>query len=170
MIGLETATIVAAPRSAVVRLAGPDDAQGLLEELYFAYLDDRVGLGLKPNPARMRPFIEMLLTPGKGFVGIIGDDTIEASVGVVVDQHWYSDAWVLMEKWVYVAEDQRGSGHVDKLFDFLRSVKRQVEAEFGHPVPVITSLLTKARLAAKERLWARQGTKVGAIFLLEDRP
>lgn len=150
------------PHSPEVRLATQDDAQALLETLYFGYLDDRVGLGLKPDPKMMRPFIELILTPGRGFVGIIEDATgeIAASIGIVVDRHWYSSEWVMMEKWVYVAPECRGGGHIDRLFDFLHTVKRETG------LPLITSLMTKERLAAKERLWGKHGAKIGAIFLL----
>jgi hypothetical protein len=168
MIGLESASAATFLNSPVVRVAGPDDAQALLEELYWTYLDDRVGLGLPPSPKRMRPFIEHILTPGQGFVGIIEGDGIEASIGLLVDQHWYSDEWLLLEKWVFVSEKHRGSGHLDKLFDFACGVKAQIE-ESGQPCHVITSLLTEERLAAKERLWARRGKKIGAIFLLGDK-
>ncbi len=94
-----------------------------------------------------------------GFIGVIRGDKIEASVGLVLDQWWYSDDWCLGERWCFVQPEFRRKNHARRLVDFSKWCAEKLH------VPLAMSVLSTIRTEAKERLFRRKLTHVGGIFM-----
>lgn len=94
-----------------------------------------------------------------GFIGVIRDDHVEASVGLNITQWWYSSEWCLQERWCYVRIDYRRKNHARRLVDFAKWCADKMS------LPLAMSVLSTTRTEAKERLFRRKMTHVGGIFM-----
>lgn len=105
-----------------------------------------------------------------GLIGVIrGDAGLEASVGLVIDQWWYTLKYCLSERWVFVSpaarsrpefDRKRGEkGHATLLMEWAQWCAQQFR------VPLQMGIMSTQRTEAKERLYRRKMTPVGSLFM-----
>jgi len=100
-------------------------------------------------------------------IGLIdGPDRIEAAVCLDCIQHWYSDAWFWVDRFLYVHPAHRRSRHAIRLLRFCRW---WYEAN-GRSAPVVLSIETLNERESKERLYSRYARRVGASFVIGKLP
>lgn len=144
-------------RPSNVRLARPDEGDAIYQLLLGLY-DENGTFSIDPVKTRLR--IEEMLDPAHGVVGIIeGPGGPEATVGLVINSHWYSSDPVLAELWNYVLPDHRRSTHAKSLIEF----GKWASDSLG--IPLLMDILSTTRTAAKERLYRRQLEHVGSYFM-----
>jgi GNAT superfamily N-acetyltransferase len=109
-----------------------------------------------------------------GMIGVIDaddGDRIIASIGLWFTEWWWSDAPVIMTKWLYVRPEARHAGvaHFKALFEFGLWVRQEIQGDI--PIPVLLELThdsaidDTALVERKDRLFARFARRVGSVFL-----
>ena len=112
------------------------------------------------NPAKVGAWLLMGLNRDNSSIGIIrGPGGIEAACGVYLATSWYTDDIYVEEVFNYVRPDYRRSTHAKHLIQFAKWFAENLN------VPLLMGIMTTKRLAAKERLYERQLTKIGSLFL-----
>ena len=151
-----------------VRLGTPADEAAMLKLALAAWEEN----GIKDvNPEKMLAMIKPALYLWQGLVGIIGEPNqkIEGAVLLRMSQMWYSDAWMLEEKAIFVDPEFRKSQggrksstklHASTLCDFSKKVADELN------IPLIIGVLSNHRTESKIRLYERSfGPPAGAFFL-----
>ena len=140
-----------------VVLATPEDFNEMFDVLMENYRENGIhSLDVK----KVCSWLAMGLHRDKSAIGIIrGKDGIEACCGVYLASYWYSSDVYVEEVFNYVRPDYRRSSHAKHLISFAKWFAESLN------VPLLMGILTTSRLEAKERLYSRQLTKVGALFL-----
>lgn len=109
---------------------------------------------------KVRDFIRQATDQKGAMIGLIrGGLGIEASIGMVIDQWWYSDSWILSERWIFVHPDHRKKNHAARLTDFAKWCDKQLN------LPLAVGIMSTTRVEAKERLYRRKFTYVGGFFM-----
>lgn len=151
-----------------VRLATPADEEALLDLAIRAWKENGI---LDVNREKMRGMIRPALYLWQGLCGIIGEPgkPIEGAVLLRVSQMWYSDAWMVEEKAVFVDPDYRkvngtrsshAMGHARRLVEFSKQVADSLN------IPLIIGVLSNTRTKSKIRMYERHfGEPAGAFFL-----
>ncbi len=157
-----------------VRLAGPDDFDGIFDLRTGLHaenaLQDALGNRVPISEDKIRHMVMRALVPVEdrypAWIGVIGShDLIEAAVYLGVEQPWYSDALMLVERFVYIRPEYRQSTHFQDLIAWskLQSDKSGIR-------PLIMGVITADREAAKCRLYRRHlGDPAGSTFLYTGR-
>ena len=144
-----------------VRLGTPADEAAMLKLALAAWEEN----GIKDvNPEKMLAMIKPALYLWQGLVGIIGEPRgkIEGAVLLRMTQMWYSDAWMLEEKAIFVDPEFRSAkgGRARRLCDFSKKVADELN------LPLIIGVLSNHRTEAKVKLYERSfGPPAGAFFL-----
>jgi GNAT superfamily N-acetyltransferase len=94
----------------------------------------------------------------RGFIGLIRGERIEGSVGLLLDQWWYTSEWCLQELWCFVHPDFRRQNHARRLVDFAKWCSDKMEMR------LVMGIMSTQRTEAKERLYRRKLTPVGGLF------
>jgi len=151
-----------------VRLARPTDEEAVYQLLLKLYEENAL---LPMDENKVRAAIRAGTHGQGGIVGVIdGKDGIEASIGMVLSQFWYTKAWHLNELWCFVRPDRRNSTHARRLIEFGKwcadhlSGSEEPEGA-GRRVPLLLGIVTRHRLLPKMRLFQRQAPQVGALFM-----
>lgn len=93
---------------------------------------------------------------------IIGEEGIEGSVGMTVDEFDYSDERHIMVRWMGIAPSMRHRTHLgSRLMSFVRWFHTTAA-----PLPVFLSSLTTTDLKAKVLMLQRQAPLVGVVHAL----
>jgi hypothetical protein len=141
-----------------VRRAFDHDEQSLLVLLRQAHKDN--GIFDDMNEEKVVAEILRGTRGGGGIIGVIdGPNGIEASVGLYLEQLWYSDTWWLVDHWNYVREDCRRSTHARRLIEWSKWCSDQMG------VDLLMGVMSNKRTEAKVRLYRRQLPYIGAFFL-----
>lgn len=120
---------------------------------------------LEMNPVKVRTFLERMLRRGAdglwGEIGVIDGDhgDLAGSVCIVLDQWWFTDEWILAERWNYVAPEYRQSTYAKDLINYAKWFSD------GMKLPLEMGIITTHRTEAKVRLYRRQLRMVGAYFV-----
>ena len=144
-----------------IRLGTPADEDAMLKLALAAWEEN----GIKDvNPEKMLGMIKPALYLWQGLVGIIGEPRgkIEGAVLLRMTQMWYSDAWMLEEKAIFVDPEFRSAkgGRARRLCDFSKKVADELN------LPLIIGVLSNHRTEAKVKLYERSfGPPAGAFFL-----
>ena len=144
-----------------IRLGTPEDEAAMLELAMRAWEEN----GIKDvNQTKMLGMIRPALYLWQGLVGIIGEPgkKIEGAVLLRMSQMWYSDAWMLEEKAIFVDPEFRSAkgGRARRLCDFSKKVADELN------LPLIIGVLSNHRTEAKVKLYERSfGPPAGAFFL-----
>ena len=139
-----------------VRIANPADGDTLYAHLLNLHGENAIA---PLNPVKARVAVQSMVSQRGGISGIIdGEKGIEASIGLFLNQPFYSDAWHLEEVWNFVHPDHRRTTHAKRLLEFGKWCADRLK------VPLFASILTTTRLAPKMRLYQRQLKQVGATF------
>jgi hypothetical protein len=140
------------------------------EPLYELLLDlHKRGPSLKSFPPSPKKLIETIKagTEQRGMIiGVIdGEDlgVIVASVGMVLMPPWWSDTAMLIQRWIYSRPGTRGLS--DSLFRFSEWAREYMSEGLDRPMVLEQSHVWGDRIAARDRLFARHGRKIGSVFL-----
>jgi hypothetical protein len=166
--------------TSVVRLATEADEDALYDLLMALWVDNPLGLPARPEVVLANILSGTRPKIGKplAIIGVIDDVSRETpalvgSVGLFLGQAaWFvDDIWWMFERWMYVrptAPDR--AAHAAALFDWTREQRDKMREGLGPDYPwafeVVMSWTGSDRQAAKDRLWAKHGTKVGSSFIL----
>jgi N-acetylglutamate synthase-like GNAT family acetyltransferase len=146
-------------RPANIRFGVPSDENAILDLMRAAYKEQPV---FPLNEDKMRDRIKECLKLKNGFMAVTTDDK-GGPVGYLiatVSSFWYTDSHMVEELSNFVHPDYRTSGSRGKhLIEFAKWFAEQMD------LPLIFSILSTQRLAAKTRLYQRQGTLAGAVFV-----
>jgi hypothetical protein len=152
-----------------VRIARPDEGQKIFDTLMLLAEEN----ALAPvSEEKVRGMIARCRGPEPGQYrdGVIGlidapDGSIAATVGIIMGQWWYTNAWHCEEVWSFVHPDHRdhlkegGENYAESLIDFSKWWGEQM----GNPV--LMGVLSTHRTLGKIRLYSRKIPLVGALYL-----
>lgn len=144
-----------------VRMAKPGDENAIFKMLCLAQKENGI---FSMSERKVRDFIRQATEQRGGIIGIIeGKHYIEASIGLIVENWWYTDQWSIGERWNFVHPNHRKSDHAKKLIEFAKwcSDSMQLDLEMG--------VISNERTEAKIRLYRRQMPMVGAFFMYKAR-
>lgn len=148
-----------------VRLLRPEDVESLYSLLTTEIWGENGLFPFSEEKVRRMLNIASKITPWKQgdpmvIVGVIGEPgKVEGSVGLVVAQFWYTEAWHMEDCWTCVGKDYRSSEHAAALLAFSKQMQRQME------LPLLMGILSDIRTEAKLRYFRRAlGEPVGAVF------
>jgi hypothetical protein len=161
----------------IVRLATHADEDALYDLLMGLHRDNPLGLPYRPEVvlANIRAGTRPEAGKPQAVIGVIDgeDGELLGSVGLFLGQAaWFvDDIWWLFERWLYVRPtDPERAAHATALFEFARESRDKMRADLGPDYPwsfeVVMSWTGGDRQEAKDRLWAREGEKVGSSFIL----
>lgn len=142
-----------------VRRAVPDDVGSLLEML--TEMGEETGL----YPFAPGKVLQLLQGSFSGLnptiIGAIGPvGAVEASIGLLPAQPWYTESYHVGDVWNYVRRDFRVSGHAASLIEFGKDIANKTGLDF------ISGVTSADRTEAKMRLYRRHfDTCLGGLFL-----
>lgn len=140
-----------------VRMARPEDEDSIYALLMLLWKEN--GL-FELTEAKVREAIRKATERRGGIIGVIeGPNGLEASVGLHLEQLWYSDDWWLVEYWNFVREEYRRSTHARRLIEFSKWCADNLGLD------LFMGIVTNERTEAKVRLYRRQLPYVGGFFL-----
>jgi len=110
---------------------------------------------------RVRSFIREATEQRGAIIGVIRGETgeLEASVGMVIDQWWYTLEWCLSERWLFVKPQCRRSTHARRLVDYAKHAAEKMG------IPLQMGIMSTQSTAKKEALYARKMTRLGGIYM-----
>lgn len=113
------------------------------------------------NKEKVAAWAMMACNQDHAVIGLIKGPTgeIEAACAVFLGCMWYSDDPYIEEIFNYVRPNHRKTTHAKHLIEFMKWFAESLG------IPALVGIMTTKRLAAKERLYGRQLTKIGALFL-----
>lgn len=162
--------IFPAAKPKLVRLAEPNDApklRALLDRLHAEV----------PNPADLTPddekvwgVIHAACNRQGAIAGIIdgpGGEII-ASMGIFWNEPWWTKQGILSQYWKFVDPDYRYGGRLyHALMQFARWHRDDMRLRLGYPIQLEDSFIAKEGLAARQRLWAKNGRCIGMLFMMK---
>lgn len=95
---------------------------------------------------------------------IEGPERIEAAICLDAMQHWYSDDWFWVDRFIYVHPLHRKSRRVFTLLRFAEWWHQQTGA------PVVLTIETQHDVARKAKLYSRFGRLIGGTFVIGKLP
>lgn len=139
-----------------VRLAAPEDVDGLMDLLRLACEED----GRHPlDEAKLLNVISGYFNKMGVVIVVIGEvGKPIASLLMVVDQVWYSNDYQLLELSLFVHPEHRRSDYAKQLMAFSK------QASDGLDLNLTIGVLSNERTEPKVRLYKRQFKQAGAFF------
>lgn len=160
LIGDVEPSAPAAPEPAV-RLATEADEDALMEFCRVIHADNGV---CSFSERKVWETIRLATRGGGGIIGVIdGPNGFEASICLFLDQFYFSEDWILQERWVFVHPGHRKKQHFDRLIDYARACQAKM-SEGGEFMPLFCGVGTRTRVMAKIRLWSQSFPLIGAKF------
>ena len=156
-----------------VRIATATDERALFDLLMGLAEDNPDPASLPIAKPKIEKFVRAACTGNGGIAGVIdGPSGLVASVGVFLNQPWYTEAWTLSTHWLYVDPAYRASGRLSAaLFKFALQHRRDLSRLSGMALGLDISFVSKKRVAARTRLWRRYAPQHGAMFyVFPDEP
>ena len=152
-----------------VRLADRGDEKRLLDLFLFAHSENGIGKVYIPE---VEAIIAKACNHEAGFVIAVidGPERIEAALGLRLDKLWYADpnvaeSWFYSDLLFYVHPLHRRSRHAIRLLQFAKWWEERTDP----PMAVVLNLLPRDAFEAKDRFFARHGTRVGSAFAMGER-
>lgn len=140
-----------------VRIAVPADEPALIGLMREAYKEQPI---FPLNEDKMLQVIRRCTNREGGVIGIIdGPKGPRGYIIAVLTQFWYTDSWHLEELSNFVHPDHRQEHLPRQLIEFVKWFAEQCS------VPLLMGILSTQRLEAKIRLYRRQFTPCGALFV-----
>ena len=144
-----------------ITLATPEDEEQILAIASKAWKENGVA---NIDFEKVRGMIRPALYLWQGLCGVMKQPNgrIEGGVLLRMTQMWYSNAWILEEKIIFVDPEFRNAkgGRARRLCEF----SKKVSDDLG--IPLMIGVLSSHRTAAKIKLYERQfGEPAGAFFL-----
>lgn len=155
---------------AQVRVAKPEDEDDLMGMLRRMHRDN-------PQPFPMseelvRETVQRAITPNRNSLddcqsvcGIIGEDCIEASIGLVTTHMWFSDAPFLAKLWFWVVPEYRRHPHARALMQFSTKLADALQMQMR----IANMVKEGEKSVADDRLWKRHlgGEWCGSSYLYQ---
>jgi hypothetical protein len=143
-----------------VSLASPADEDDLYQHLLLLHKEN--GL-YTVSERKVRETIRVATEQRGGVIGVIrGDDGLEGSIGMMLDQWWYTEDFCLGERWVFVHKDHRRKPHASRLIDFGKWAASQMG------VSLQIGIMSTKQTEAKMRMYQRKLTQIGGFFMHPD--
>jgi GNAT superfamily N-acetyltransferase len=142
-----------------VRVATRQDEAQLIELLEQMHAEG----GLLPlSVYRARDMFARSFDRKGGIIGVIGaEGDIEAAIGLLLTNFWYTDETHIEEYFLFVRPDRRRSNHAKTLIEFARRCAEAIK------IPLVIGVLSHQRMESKVRLYRRQlGPPSGAFFVV----
>lgn len=140
-----------------VRLATEADEGPLLNLLMAAYAENAI---FAVNPEKVLEAIRLGTQRKGGIIGVVdGHGEIAGSVGLLLEQYWYSDEWSVGERWNFVRENYRATSYGRDLIEFAKwsSDEMGLALQMG--------VMSTKRTKAKVKLYERKMQMIGAYFI-----
>lgn len=151
-----------------VDMALPEDEDAIFDVLVGLHKENGI---FTYSEAKTRMFIRLGTQQQGGIIGVIrGPEGIEGTVGLVLDQWWYTDDWCLSERWCYVPvqyrknltkrdiEQGRSGTHANRLIEFSKWVADQLG------VPLQMGVMSTRQTQAKMKLYRRKMAPIGELY------
>lgn len=149
-------------KPSTVRLATVEDEAEIYNLLCLLHEENALW---KISPAKVVATIKKATERRGGIIGVVdGPNGIEGTVGMVIEEAWYSDKWQIIELWNFVHPECRQSHHAKNLIQFSKWMAEQMD------LALIMGIFSSIDVEQKIRLYSRQIMLAGAIFAhnLED--
>ena len=157
--------------TAIVRQAVPADEEALFD-LLLALHRGGLGAAFPYDHAKVVAALQHGTRQRGGIIGVIDapdrEGFIVASVGLLVEEWWWSRCCFLEERWCFVRpEYRRGTDYFAALKAFSEDCRRQMATSQAEPFVLESSFVEADSYVVrlKERLWRRWGRKVGGVFI-----
>jgi hypothetical protein len=140
-----------------VRLAVPEDAAEILEICRDVH--EEIGI-FKISERKVREALDEAFLKRGGIIGVIGEPgQIEGCILLRIGQLWYTDEWMLEEKFSFVRPEFRRSRNAIHLVDFAKRCATELNLQ------LLIGIVSDERTQAKVRLYERVISKpCGAFF------
>ena len=140
-----------------VRMVGPQDEPAVFELLTMLHAEN----GIFPmSEDRVRETIHAATGRKGGIIGVVdGDSGPKATIGLFMEQLWYSDAWWLVERWNFVHPDHRRTPYAKRTIEFAKWCADNLGLD------LLMGIVSNQRTEAKVRLYRRQLPSVGGFFM-----
>jgi hypothetical protein len=140
-----------------IRIATEEDFQELFRISCLLHAEH----GRHPfSETKVRHLLWRGIKQDNAIIGIIGTHSdIKAMIFLTVDPIYYSQDANLVELWNYVRPDCRRSDFAKRMIEFAKHCSDTTGCE------LLIGIIGDERLAAKERLYQRQLTKMGTFFV-----
>ncbi len=139
-----------------VRIALQEDESRIFEILCLAEKENAM---FPMDKDKVLGFIKRATEKQGGIIGVIdGETRVEATIGLVIEQSWYTSEWSLGERWNFVHPACRNTDHVHKLIEF----SKHCSDIMGLTLDI--GILSNIRTEAKIRLYKRHYDYMGAFF------
>lgn len=143
-----------------VTLALPSDEGAIMDLLRVRHQEEGVGsfddecVLLTLRRGIYRNFAMVGVVRGKG-------GAVEASIGLYVDQPWYSKEGYLSDRWAVVGVGFRKSEHAKSMLQFAK----WAATELGFPL--VMTMIQNEATEGKTKLYERQLPKAGSLFIFK---
>lgn len=146
-----------------VRFAEPADEERLFDFLMFLYEENAL---FPIAEHKVRDMIRHATDKRGGVIGIIdgADGRIEASIGMVIEEWWYTESPSLNEKWNFVREDCRRTEHAVTMIEFAKTCSERL-SKGQMQIPLFIGIVSTERTEAKVRMYRRRLQHVGGFFM-----
>lgn len=154
-------------RPANVRIATEADEQAIFD-LLIMDLEENAEAVAPTNRERVaNQIIRATRHVGQGTIGLIdGPHGFPvATIGLYVDQWWWSTAYYFVKVWDFVHPDHRQSGFSQDLIRFGQWFTDDFSRQFGYRVYELAGVLATRRVHDKARLYRRMANMVGIMTL-----
>lgn len=148
--------MIAEPNPDRVRPASERDAGELLELCRRRHAEEGIG-AFAPDKVLAtfrRAFGAGCEGAGSCIIGVVGQERIEGSIGLVCETPWDSATMLLVTLWNYVLPEHRGSTHLKDLTAWAERLSHP--APVGQGLPLSISTVATRRTEARQRLYRRQ--------------
>lgn len=140
-----------------VRTATVDDLPGLLHLSHLLHDENAL---FPMDEELVLQALARSLDKRQGRIGVIGErDDLRGAIVLVAGHLWYSKRMCLEEKFNFVRPDYRRTDYAKQLIRYAKFVSNEIE------LPAFIGILSKIRTEAKERLYERELTRLGAYFV-----
>lgn len=146
-------------KPANIRLAVPEDEDIIMAMMNEAFVEQPI---FPLDEDKMRAQIRFCTERKGGFVALaVGEKgELEGYLIACLYQYWYSSDWHLEELSNFVRPDcRKGTHHARDLIAFAKWFAEKMN------VPLLMGIFSTQRLEAKIRLYKRQATYAGAVFV-----
>lgn len=123
---------------------------------------------------KVQYYLDRVLRPGeiapddcgpRGIIGVIGpSQSLEGAIMLVLSSPWYSDQISMGDCMNYVDPAHRSSNHTKTLISYAKQMVDEIRKAYSDFFMTLGVVSTK-RTAAKIRLYERQLTPIGALFM-----
>ncbi len=139
-----------------VRIAVPGDEEDIFNLLCLLYKEN--ALFTLSRERAMQTFRKATHGQG-GIIGLIETDKgLVGSVGLYLEQYWYTDDYHLSEYYNFTHPDHRKSGYAQDLIDFAKWCNENMS------VMLMMGIISNVQTLAKIRMYSKKLKLIGAFF------